>query len=181
MILSNITDFNKTDDYLPILNGLIIIDIIVVYLILNNILYSNLVRRWYETYKFMACFIDITTFFISLIIARYVYSLWVSQNNSYGFTYSIPIFILIAIICQFLYDLFFAIIINNISYGKNIIVDLFKKYANKYGVYAFIFNSICMGLVVLTASLCNKLSYNSNIILFITLINLYPYLLYTTN
>ena len=41
MILSNITDFNKTDDYLPILNGLIIIDIIVVYLILNNILYSK--------------------------------------------------------------------------------------------------------------------------------------------
>ena len=70
MLLSNITDFNKTDDYLPILNGLIIIDIIVVYLILNNILYSNLVRRWYETYKFMASFIDITTFFISLIIAR---------------------------------------------------------------------------------------------------------------
>ena len=71
MILSNITDFNKTDDYLPILNGLIIIDIIVVYLILNNILYSNLVRRWYETYKFMACFIDITTFFISLILGSF--------------------------------------------------------------------------------------------------------------
>lgn len=180
MIFSNITDYNNTNDYLPIINGLIIIDILVVYLIINGILYSNLLRRWYITYKFAACFIDITTFLISLIIARYIYSLWVSQNNEYGFTYSLSIFIFIAIISQFLYDFVFAVIINNMSYGKNLIIDGFKKYANKYGILAFVFNSICMALVVLIASLCNNLSYNSNIILFICLINLYPYLLYTT-
>lgn len=181
MFFSDITNFTKTDDYLPILNGLIIIDIIVVYLIISGVLRSKLLLRWYETYKFVACFLDITTFFVSLIIARYIYSLWVSQNNIYGFTYSLPVFIFIAILSQFAYDLIFAVIINNVSYGSNIIIDGFKKYATKYGGLAFVFNSICMGLVVLMASLCNSLSYNANIIIFIFLISMYPYILYTVS
>ena len=135
---------------------------------------SNLLLRWYETYKFTACFIDITTFLITIIIARYVYSLWASQNNIYGFSYSIPIFILFAIISQFAYDLLFSVIINNISYGKNHIVDGFKKYAYKYGVLAFVFNSICISLAIIIASIFNRMSFYSNIVLFISLINLYP-------
>jgi len=181
MFLSNITDYTNTSDYLPILNGIVIIDVIVVSLIISGILRSNLLRRWYETYKFAACFLDITTFLITIIIARYVYSFWASQNNSYGFTYSIPIFIFIAILSQFAYDFVFSGVITNMPYGHNDVVDGFKRYAHKYGGFAFLFNSICMTLIILVASLISKLSLNSNIILFISLISLYPYILYTTN
>ena len=50
-IIQNISNFNNMNDYLPILNGCINADLIIIFLVFHGIIKSNYVKKWYKKYQ----------------------------------------------------------------------------------------------------------------------------------
>ena len=68
MKLFNISQFSNTSDYLPILNGVIITDIIVIILLLVGIINSCVLQTWYRSISLSAVIADVLIIFIGIII-----------------------------------------------------------------------------------------------------------------
>lgn len=179
MYLSDITDYNKTSDYLSILNGIIFVDIIIMLLVFRRIISPMIMYKWYTQYKIYAVLGDITTIFLVIILTRYIYSLWKKRTNSYGFNYSLVIFLAIAIFAQICFDILMYFIIRSIPVGSNQIIDIFHKYTKEGG--AFIFTLDCSFTIfsILIASIFNTFSLNTNIILLISFLNMLPFIVFT--
>lgn len=179
MYLSDITDYNKTSDYLSILNGIIIVDIIIMLLVFLRIISPIIMYKWYTEYKMYAILGDITTIFLVIILTRYIYSLWKKRTNSYGFSYSLVIFLAIAIFAQICFDIVMYFIIQSIPDGSNQIIDIFRKYTKEGGVFIFTFDCSFTILSILIASIFNTFSLNTNIILLISFLNMLPFIVFT--
>ena len=96
----NISNFKNWNDYLPILNAVIITDIIIIVLALFNIIKSETLRDWYKKLNLSAVICDVLIIFIGIIIARFLYS--------YVFDiFSLWKFIFLAVIVQIIHDLSF--------------------------------------------------------------------------
>ena len=75
MYLKDISRFNHLDDYLPIINGCILADLIVLFIVYYTPYFnSKHLMRWYETYRLSAVIADVLILVIGIIIARYLYS-----------------------------------------------------------------------------------------------------------
>ena len=59
-LFENISDFSKTEDYLPIINGAINADIIIIFLVFHGVFSSYYIKKWYKTFQLSACIIDIS-------------------------------------------------------------------------------------------------------------------------
>ena len=179
MYLSDITNYNKSSDYLSILNGIFFVNIIVMLLVFSRIISSNIIYKWYSNYKLYAAMVDITSIFLVIILTRYIYSLWKQTNNSYGFTYSWSAFIVIAIFSQICFDLFMYLIIQNIPIGSNQMVDIFRRYTKESSVFIFTLDCLFILFSILFASIFNTYGINTNIILLISFLNILPFMLFT--
>jgi hypothetical protein len=179
MYLTDITNYNKTGDYLPILNALLFVDIIIMLLVFRRIITPYIIYKWYLKYKLYAVMIDITTIFIVIISSRYIYSLWKKTNNSYGGNYSLGIFLAIAILSQIAFDTIMYLIIKSIPNGSNQIIDIFRRYTKEGGVFIFTLDCSFTLLSLFFASLFNSFTLNTNIILLITFLNMIPFIVFT--
>ena len=72
-MFKNIANFNNTNDYLSLLNGVLITDLLVIFLLNTQIIKSNILRKWYTKYNLSAVIADILIILIVLIITRAVY------------------------------------------------------------------------------------------------------------
>jgi hypothetical protein len=179
MYLSDITDYNKTSDYLSILNGILFVGTIVMLLVFCKIISPNIIYKWYSIYKLYAVIVDVTTIFLTIIITRYVYFIWKQTNNAYGFTYSWSVFIAIALFSQLCYDLLLYFIIQHIPIGSNQMIDIFRKYTKESIWYIFTLDISFVLFAILFASLFNSYGFNINIIILILLLNIIPFILFT--
>ena len=179
MYFSDITNYNKTSDYLSILNGIIFVDIIIILLVFRRIISPAIMYKWYSIYKMYAVLGDITTIFLVIILTRYIYSLWKQKTNSYGFTYSLSIFLAVAIFSQICFDTFMYFIIQSVPVGSNQIIDIFRKYTNEGGKFIFTLDCSFTIFSILFASLFNTFSLNTNIILLISFLNMLPFIVFT--
>ena len=50
-MFKNIANFNNTNDYLSLLNGVLITDLLVIFLLNTQIIKSNILRKWYTKYN----------------------------------------------------------------------------------------------------------------------------------
>jgi hypothetical protein len=173
MYLSDITNYNKTSDYLSILNGIIFVDIIIILLVFRRIISPVIMYKWYTEYKIYAVLGDITTIFLVIILARYIYSLWNPKTNS------LIIFLAIAIFSQICFDTVMYGIIQSVPVGSNQIIDIFRKYTNEGGKFIFTLDCSFTIFSILFASLFNTFSLNTNIILLISFLNMLPFILFT--
>ena len=73
MIFKNISNFNNINDYLPILNGCLSADLIIIFLLYIGIFKSVYLKKWYKKFNLSASIADILILFIGLIIARFLY------------------------------------------------------------------------------------------------------------
>lgn len=170
-MFKNIAHFENTADYLPILNSVLITDLLVILMLNTNLIQSRVLKEWYKKYTISAVICDILIIFIGIILARYFYA-------SFFNTYALPKFIMLAVGIQITHDLLFYFLFKNVPRGFNQMLDTFKDYAKEVSYKAVLADSgmmICAAL--LSAYLIGK-SLNTNLILLIVLIYLTPYFIY---
>ena len=72
---------NNVSDYLRILNGAIITDLIVVGLTIFGFIRSRTLREWYNKYGLSAIMADVLSITMGVIIAMFVYPLLFKKEN----------------------------------------------------------------------------------------------------
>lgn len=168
MIFTNISNFHNTNDYLPILNGCIIADLIIIFLLINKFYKSKLLILWYKKYQLSAIIADVLILVIGIIIARFLYR--------YIFkTWNIINFIFLVVSIQIIHDILFYLFFSSFKRGNNEIMDFFKDYANEVSYGAIIGDSFMITIAALFASYFAKLNLNTNLIVLIIAIYLVPY------
>lgn len=170
-MFNNIANFNNVNDYLPLLNAVLITDLFVILLLNIRIIKSEVLRKWYSQYNLSAVIADVLIIVIGLIITRAIYY--------YIFdTFSILKFIIIAVIVQITHDILFYIFFSNIPRGVNKMLDTFKDYAKDVSYKAILADSGMMIMSCFIASYLVNKNTNTNIIVLISFLYLLPYLLY---
>jgi len=170
-MLKNIANFHNINDYLPLLNAVIITDLFVIFLLNVKIIKSNVLRKWYYQYNLSAVIADVLIIMIGLIITRAIYY--------YIFTsFSIIKFIFLSVIVQIIHDILFYVFFSNVPKGTNKMLDTFKEYATEVSYRAILSDSCMMIMSCLIAYYLVNQSTNVNIITLIVIMYLLPYLLY---
>jgi hypothetical protein len=170
-MLKNIGNFNNINDYLPLLNAVLITDLFVILLMNLKVIKSVVLRKWYKQYNLSAVIADVLIILIVLIITRAIYY--------YIFkTFSLLKFTILAVILQIIHDILFYKFFTIIPRGVNKMLDTFKDYSNESSYKAILSDSGMMIMSCIVASYLVNTSTNNNIIVLISLLYLLPYLLY---
>jgi len=168
----DISRFDKYIDYLPLLNAVLITDIIVIILLLVGIIKSKTLRVWYKELNLSAVISDVLIIFIGIVITRFLYYYIFDK-------FHLLKFILLAVIVQIIHDLSFYKLIVSIPRGKSLIVDIFKNYGEENGFTAVIFDSLMMICSCLLAAWFSTFGMNMNLIILVFSVYLVPYLIYS--
>jgi hypothetical protein len=170
-MFKNISDFNNVNDYLPILNAVLITDMVVILLLIFGFIKSKVLVEWYKKYNLSAVIADILIIFIGIIITRYIYPKLFGE-------FSIIKFTILAVLVQIIHDILFYLLFKNIPRGTNMMLDTFKDYANEVGFNAILADSGMMIMASLLSSYLTGQSLNTNSILLIVLVYILPYIVY---
>ena len=169
MAFANISKFNNINDYLPILNGCLNADLIIIVLTFHNA-FGGYLKKWYTTFQLNALLADTLILMIGIVIARFFYSYIFAE-------YSIVKFTGLAIVIQIIHDLLFALFFNSVPRGYHYMLDFFKDYAKEVGFKAILGDSAMMVIACLLSSYLASFSINTNIITLIVSLYYAPYLL----
>lgn len=164
-----------TTNYLSIINGALITDLLVIILLIHGSIKSKVLIDWYKTFNLSAVIADVLIIVIGVLLTRVAYPYVYGANTSF----SLVKFTILAVIIQIIHDVLFNSIITSIPRGANRMVDTFKSYAKEVGIKAIFSDSAMMIATCLIANyLANKKS-SVNIVTFIISIYCVPYLIYT--
>jgi hypothetical protein len=170
MIFQDISNFNNINDYLPILNGCLNADLIIIFLLYHGVFNSFFLKKWYKKYQLSAVIADVLILVIGIIIARYLYKYFFGAFNIWKFTG-------LAVIIQIIHDILFYVFFNFIPVGYNSMLDFFKSYAKEVGFGAILGDSFMMIIACLLSSNFATFSVNTNIIILILSSYLLPYMI----
>jgi hypothetical protein len=171
--MNNISDFYKTSDYLSILNGSLIADLIVLIIVYYTPFFnSKYLMKWYETYGLSAVIADVFILIIGIVLARYVFTV-------FNISWNIWKFLGIVLIIQIIHDIGFYFLFTKIPRGTNKMIDLFKDYAMEVNTGAILGDSFMIIIATLLSSYTSSLSLNTNLLIFIFSLYLIPYVLHT--
>jgi uncharacterized protein YacL len=104
-LLKDISKFNNTSDYLPIINGCVTADLIIIFLVFHGVFRSKYLKKWYTTFQLSAVLADTLILVIGIIIARFFYKNLFNEFNIWKFT---GLAVVIQIIHDILFYLFFT-------------------------------------------------------------------------
>jgi len=171
-IFTNISNFSNTSDYLPLLNGALLVETVVIFLTLHGIvIHSKYLKLWYRKYGLAAVMADVLIVMIGFILTRFFYSRLFSSFN-------IVYFIGLALVIQVIHDISFYAFFTAIPRGFNSMLDVFKDYAKEMSAYAILGDSSIIIFSCLFASLTAGSSLNMNIIYLIISLYFIPYTLH---
>lgn len=171
-MFQDISQFDNTEDYLPIITAILIVEIITIILSFTHITQSNFLRIWYKEYRLSAVLADVSLIFLGIVIARAIYPYLFDE-------FSIVYFIFLVVVIQILHDIVFYIIIRQIPKGVNKIIDILKDYADEISYYAIIGDSAMMIASALIAGYLANFDANINIILLAFNVYILQFILYT--
>jgi len=171
-MFKDISQFNDTTDYLPIITAILIVEIITIILSFTHITQSGFLKVWYKEYKLSAVLADVSLIFLGIVIARALYPFVFD-------TFSILYFILSVVVIQVIHDILFYIMIRQIPKGVNKIIDILKDYADEISYWAILGDSAMMISSVLFAGLLANFDMNTNIIILAFLVYILQFILYT--
>ena len=170
-MIKNISNFQNTSDYLPIFNGVLITDLIVIFLLNIGFINSKQLKIWYDKYNLSAVIADVLIIFLGIIISRAIYPL-IFDN------YNIFYFILLTVFIQIVHDILFYYMFWSIPRGKNKMLDTFKDYANEVSYMAIISDSMMMISSILLSTIFANVNLNTNLIVLLFSTYLVPYFIY---
>jgi hypothetical protein len=168
-MFKDISTFTNVNDYLPILNGCINADLIIIFLVFHGFFKSNYLKKWYKKYQLNAVLADVLILFIGIILARFFYKYLFTSFNIWKFTG-------LALFIQIIHDILFYWLFMSIPVGYNAMLDFFKNYAKEVGGGAIIGDSFMMILTCLLSSHFATYSLNFNIITLIISLYFFPYM-----
>ena len=171
-MFKDISQFDKIDDYLPIITAILIVDVITIILSFTHITESKFLRIWYKEYKLYAVLADVSLIFLGVVITRALYYYVFDE-------FSIVNFVLLMVVVQVIHDILFYIMITQISKGTNKIIDILKDYADEISYWAIIGDSMMMISSALIAAYIAYFDMNTNIIIFAFLVYILQFILYT--
>jgi uncharacterized protein YacL len=169
-LFKDISNFYNVNDYLPILNGCINADLIIIFLVFHNIFKSNYLKKWYNKYQLTAVIADVLILVIGIILSRFFYKLFFDSFKIWKFT-------ALAVCIQIIHDILFYWLFSSLPYDYNTMLNFFKEYAKEVGVGAILGDSFMMILSCLLSSYFATYSLNANIILLIVSVYFFPYLI----
>lgn len=172
-MFQNISNFSNTIDYLPILNGALMADLIYLFLLIFGIIQSKKLKEWYRKYTLSAAIEDTLVLVLGLIIARFLY------KPIFGPTFSLFKFTILAVFIQIIHDILFYFFFQQFPRGTNRMMDTFQDYAKEVGPYAIFGDSCMIALTCILSSYFASFSVNSNVVLLFFIIYFIPYTLYT--
>lgn len=169
----NISNFSNVRDLLPILNGAIITDLFVVYLLLSKSIRTKTLETWYRKFQLGAFMADVLSLVIGVIIARFVYTYLKLK-------WSLALFLLVVVIVQLIHDLSFYQFFSNMPRGLSTVLDVFSDYAKENGyIILFADAGMMISTVLIASILLSNVSVNLNIVLLIVLMYITPYFVYS--
>ena len=169
-MFKDISNFSNVNDYLPILNGCVSADIIIIFLLYHGVFKSYYLKKWYKKYQISAVIADVLILVIGIILARFFYKYFFTSFSIWKFTG-------LAVIIQIIHDILFYLFFSSVPSGYNAMLDFFKQYAGEVGAGAILGDSFMMIIACLLSSHFATYSVNGNIILLIVSIYLFPYLI----
>ena len=170
MMFQDISNFYKVSDYLPILNGCINADLIIIFLVFNGFFDSFYLKKWYKKYQLSAVIADVLILVIGIIIARFLYKYLFGAFNIWKFTG-------LAVVIQIIHDILFYLFFKSVPTGYNAMLDFFKDYAVEVGSGAILGDSFMMIIACLLSSYFATYNLNSNIIILIVSVYFVPYMI----
>lgn len=166
-------NFYNTSSYLPILNGSIAADLVILFIVYYTPYFDSFfLKNWYETYRLSAVIADVLILVIGFIITRAIFTY-------YGWSWNFYLFLGTILVVQIIHDILFYFFFMSVPKGMNNMLDLFKKYAKESGGRAILGDSFMIVITVLFAYLFANYSTNINIISLVVLVYLIPYIIYT--
>ena len=168
----NISNFSNIQDYVPIVSGAIITDMIVIFLFNMGLLKTIYLQDWYLNYGLGAVLADVLIIVIGVIIARFLYYRLFTK-------YSLFYFIGLAVAIQFIHDVLFYFFFSSFPNGSSRIMDTFKYYAKENGLFVLIADALMVISTILIATYFKNLDVNTNIIILIVSLYMVPYFLYS--
>jgi len=167
-----IYNFNNISDYFPIITAAMITDMIVILLLKNKAFKSTTLEKWYSTYGFPAGLADVLSIVIVIIVTRFLYfKIFTTENLLY--------FIGLTVLVQLVHDVLFYLLFTSIPRGVSKIMDSFKDYSNENGAMILMADSLMMISTILLATYFTSFNVNINIILFIIVLYLIVYFIYS--
>ena len=116
-------NFYNTSSYLPILNGSIAADLVILFIVYYTPYFDSFfLKTWYETYRLSAVIADVLILVIGFIITRAIFTY-------YGWSWNFYLFLGTILVVQIIHDILFYLFFMNVPKGVNNMLDLFKKYA----------------------------------------------------
>lgn len=170
--MKNISNFSNTGDYLPILNGVLITDLLVIALLLSGVIGSVVLKRWYREFTLAGVIADVLIIVIGIVIARFLYPFLFKE-------YSLGRFLLLVVAIQVIHDLLFYALVSSIPRGRSRIVDIFRDYGKEVGFQAVVSDSLMMVSSVLLATLLKQQTLNTNLIVLLLSVYMVPYMVYS--
>lgn len=169
MSFHDISNPNKTSDYLSILLAALLTDVLLMlYFNITHFSGALSLKRWYDDFGIFAVIADVGIIFIVMVIARFLYR-YISN------TFSIWKFTGLVVAIQVIHDFFFYQVCTMMPRGVNRMIDLFKDYGKEVGVKAIIADSIMVIMTSLFASLFVGESVNTNILALLGTTYVLPY------
>lgn len=169
----NITNFYRMRDYVPILNAVLITDLLFQLALYYGVFRSSSLNLWYKKFHILAVLSDVMVITLGIVIGRYIYTHYFNE-------YSLWKFLALVCVIQILHDLsFYYFVIQPFPYGKNYMMDLFKDYSKQHGGSILFADSLMIISSVLIATYLSSYNMNYNIIFFMLTLYIFPYVLYT--
>jgi hypothetical protein len=172
MYFKDISNFKNTSDYLAILNGSLIADVIIILMVFFGFFKSKFLKNWYLKLNFFAVVADVLILVIGAILTRYFYPMIFKDWSIVKFT---GLFVVIQVIHDVLFYIFFDKIVPR---GSNVVFDMFKDYAKEVSGGAILGDSFMVVMTALLSSLLASQSLNTNIIILILTSYILPYIMY---
>lgn len=158
------------NDYLPLLNAVIITDVFFMLLMNLGVINSKVLKEWYRSYNLSAVIADVLIIMIVILITKKIYNYIFKE-------FSLNKFILLALIIQIIHDILFYILITIIPKGSNRMIDTFKDYAKEVSYGAIIGDSLMIITACILFNYFEKIDTNTNIIILIVSLYILPYIL----
>jgi hypothetical protein len=171
-MFKDISQFDNTDDYLPIIAAILIVEVITIVLSFTDITQSAFLKVWYKKYLLSAVLADVSLIFLGFVITRALYYYVFDE-------FSIFNFILLMVAIQIIHDTLFYVLITQIPKGTNKIIDILKDYADEISYYAILGDSAMMISAALIAAYIANFDANTNIIMMAFFIYILQFILYT--